>query len=594
MRSVLLMLLAIGVIGCSGSLGSPEAGVLLGDAGSPAAASGVLGPGAGAGPVGAMPSAAAGLGAGGAGSVVLPPGATTNGTGQVVDENGNVISRPYTTPPADSTPIPARAWLLTHDQYAASVANFLGTAPDVSAFAPLVNAGQFANFSNAGFVRVDLAGDYADAAASAVAALSDVQLAALVPSGMVDAASFDAFLAASIRRAFRRPAAPTDVARYRALFDTAAAAGDVALGYRAVLETLFTSPYFLYRMEIGPAGQEALPTFQLTDHELASFLSYSLLDAPPTTALSSAADAGQLSAPATLQTAVQSLLADPRAQVQFTSFLSEWLEVASFDAVEKFEATFPGFAQVQDAMQLELDAFLSQNGSLSSGSLASLLTASVPAVDPGLTAFYASDPSAPPGPANRVGLLALGAVLAHHAKPQLTSPTLRGLFVRHRMFCQKIELPPDLDPPPLSDTEERARPTTTRELYELHAADPLCASCHKLVDPIGFNLEAYDGAGRIRTAENGEPLQTTASLVNTDVDREIDTPQQLAAALAQSTWVRECLAIQAYRFYYGGEESSRGAGPITAAVAASGAEGRAGELVAALLSGVAGMQRSRE
>jgi hypothetical protein len=192
-----------------------------------------------------------------------------------------------------------------------------------------------------------------------------------------------------------------------------------------------------------------------------------------------------------------------------------------------------------------------------------LLTA--PVVPTGaLGAFYASDPSSGGSMGTRTGVLGLGAVVSLRAKPNSTSPTLRGLFVRERFMCQAIHLPAD-QPPDITETQMRSNPRTTRELYELHAANDTCAGCHALLDPVGFNFEDLDAAGRFRVTENGFPVDTTGLFQDSDVNGMMANRGDLATALSQSEWVRECVAIQAFRFYFGQVEANRGVPPVQAA-----------------------------
>ena len=147
----------------------------------------------------------------------------------------------------------------------------------------------------------------------------------------------------------------------------------------------------------------------------------------------------------------------------------------------------------------EARAFLRQMGGIQ-GTVAGLLTAPVSDAAPALRACYESDTSGASA-APRIGLLSLGAVLAKTAKQYLTSPTLRGLFIRDQLLCQHIALP--------DRTSRRLRSKRPRRgwrrgrpvsFYDQHAKEPACASCHALVDPLGYALEGFDGAGRFRTA----------------------------------------------------------------------------------------------
>lgn len=530
------------------------------------------------------------------GSAVASNGASSGDEAPpTADQGGSGSSSEFVEPQAAAPELPARTWRLTHEQYRRSVAQLVGIEPDVSGFVPDAAGVFFDNFSSTGFVRVDLANGYFEAARATAQQLTEPQLSALTSCDLAPACA-ERFIEEFATRAFRRPAQAEEVATYREIYDTALATGDPLDGFRAVVHGVLNSPLFLYRTEIGPTGSEGSERFELTDYEVASLISYSLLDAPPTDGLLQAAARGELTQTDDLAEQVRQLLSDPRAQSQLSSFLTQWLEVQHFSDVEKFAEVFPGFEAVKPRMLEETRAFFEQSARPSSR-FSQLLLDPVPAVDSALDAFYLSDPSAPANP-TRLGVLALGSVLASHAKAYLTSPTLRGTFVRRRMFCQEITLPPGFTPPPLSETEELGIAKTTRELYERHQTDPSCSVCHRLTDDIGFSLEEFDGAGRLRTLDTtqglAEPIDSTAMLTDTDVDRPIEDHMDLAQALSESELVRQCFAIQAFRFYFGQHESSAGQPAILEAHRALRRGGTLGELMVGVLSTPSTFSRIRE
>ncbi len=454
---------------------------------------------------------------------------------------------------SDSALLPARVWRLSHEQYRKSVVALTGMEPDLSNFAPESGNGKFTTFSSTAFVQVDLAGNYYNVAKTIASEIATQKLAALT-SCPLTASCRDDFIRELAGRAFRTPLTPETREGLNAVFDLASAQATVESGFRAVLAAVLNSPLFLYRKEIGPETALSSAEFELTPHQVAEFLSFSLLDAPPPAWLGETADAGLLN-PKDLASVLQKLMDEPDFTTALHHFLTEWLEVAFFDQVQKSDV-FPGFDAARPLMQSELHEFFRESGAPERG-LRNLLLDPVPPVSPALENFYSSDPSAPAA-TPRIGILALGSVLASHAKSYLTSPTLRGLFVRARLFCQDVSLPPGFTPPPLSETEGLKVARSTRELYERHAAEPLCASCHELTDNIGFALEAFDGAGRSRSLDATQgfqiPLNTTAELVDTDVDRLLTGPGDLSVALSESSAVKECFARQAFRFYFGQEE----------------------------------------
>lgn len=550
-RLALSLSLALGPLACSGGE-SPE-------------------PGAGAGGRGSL-STGSGDGVGGD-SLAGIGGNLTAGTG---GESGSGAG-------ASSGLLPARVWRLSHEQYRKSVVDLVGIEPDLSNFSPESGNGKFTNFSSTAFVQVDLAANYYKVAQTIATDLSTSQLAALTNCPLMTGCR-DEFIAELGAKAFRAPVPVEVKTRLTALFDLASAEVGTESAFRAVLTAILNSPLFLHRKEIGPESEPASPELNLTDHQLAEFLSFSLLGSPPPAWLRDAADAGSLSA-GDLTPTLERLMAEPAFSTELGQFLTEWLEVSFFDQVEKSDV-FPGFETARPLMLQELREFLAQSGSSERG-LKNLLLDPVPPVSPALENFYGSDPSAPQS-AERIGILGLGSVLASHAKSYLTSPTLRGKFVRARFLCREITLPEGFTPPPLSETEALGVAKSTRELYEQHQLQAVCATCHELTDPIGFALEAFDGAGRVRTLDTTQgfsvPVDTTATLVESDVDRPLLGAKDLSVALSESNTVKECLARQAFRFYFGQEELTKQEPAVMTAFERLRTEDKLGALAAALFS----------
>ena len=534
-------------------------------------------------------------------------GAVPNNAIPQPDADGNL---PYTAPTAVSAALPARTWKLTHEQYRLSILDFLGVDVPIvddtgaSLLEPEINSGVFRNMAQSGFVSVALAEDYHTIAEDVTAALTDDQLNAQIPCGRIDVACRDEFLQSAIGRAFRRPASAEDVTRFAALFDLAnghaATLADPAAGFRAVLRALLTSPYFLYRTEIGvDAAQQ---DFSLTDFEVASFLSYSVLGRPPSADLLSAAERGELRTAESLRPVLESLLGAPEAADQLREFMQEWLEVFEFGDAEVVRKDLASFESVRSAMLEETQSFLAQHGGFP-GNLTGLLTSPLPLPSGALGTFYLSEPTGAAADQTRTGVLALGTVLATNAKEGATSPTLRGLFLRERLLCQDFVVPQFV--PDIGETLQREQPQTTRELYELHAAVPSCAVCHKLIDGVGITFESLDEAGRFRSAQNGVAIDTSGRLLNTDVNTELRDHAQLAQALAQSEWVRECMSRQAFRFYFGlataaerradgtRERENRGLPPIQDGRVALSGSGTIRDLVTAVLSSPSTLARTR-
>ncbi len=538
---------------------------------------------------------------------VIAGSTETTGSEPEVAADGSL---PYVAPAPASGVLQARTWKLTHEQYRRSMEQVLGVpvslvdADGLPRLQPEIDSGVFRNIALSSFVSTALAEDYDRVAEEVTDALGEGALRALIPCGEIQASCRDEFLRSVLQKAFRRPATDEDLTRFSALFDLAQDAaellGDPAAGFRAVLRGVLTSPYFLYRTEIGDDASQR--DFALTDYEVASFLSYSLLGEPPGASLLAAAERGELTDAGALEQLIQSLLAEPAAALQLREFMLEWLEVLHFLDPEIVRKDLALFDAVRTEMWGETLGFLDRHAGMT-GDPTTLLTTPVPLPSGALGDFYMSGPTSDVADQTRTGVLALGTLLATNAKEGATSPTLRGVFLRERFLCQDfVELP---NVPDINDTAEREQPRTTRELYEFHASIPSCASCHDLIDGTGMTFENLDEVGRFRGSENDIPVDTSGRLLQTDVDTELRDHTQLAEALAQSEWVRECLSRQAFRFYFGvatsGERSregtlereDRGMPPIQAGRAALGRGGSFAELVTALMTSSSTLQRTR-
>ena len=504
---------------------------------------------------------------------------TDGGLGEQVGEDGVPLIR-------------ARAWRLTHSEYQASVRDLTGIEPELDAPPPDAQ-GYYKNQSALLQVPLATAKYYFDAAESIAAALSAADLNRLAPCGSLSCP--DEFIAAIVGRAFRRPATSEELASYRALYDVATTASDASYPYRAVIQAVLNSPHFLYRSEVGSSERQTEQVFQLTDYETASFLSYALLGTPPPETLLDAAARGELATTAGLVAAVDALLASPDGAHGLRKFLENWLQVPDMRLIDKDSELFTGYGEtIQDLMQQEAQVFIEQVGILD-GTAPSLVTVPVPSVSPDLDAFYRGDPSGAAG-GMRLGGLALGSVLAEHGRFNLSSPVLRGLFVRNRVLCQVVESPPEnvntaIEPPVAGGPVQ-----TTRQSFEAHTSNAVCQQCHQYLDTLGFPFESFDGAGRFRTTENGVAIDTSGELVGTDVDRVVANYEELVQAISESANYRDCVALQGFRYLFGQMEPEGEGVPraVTQGREALATSGRLGDLLHGLLSAdVSVLQRQR-
>jgi len=396
------------------------------------------------------------------------------------------------------------------------------------------------------------------------------------------------------RRAWRRPLTEADRDRYLGIFVAAAEDEGFRAGIRWVIAGLLQSPHFLYRSELGQEGADG---FTLSDWELATELSYLVLQTTPDDLLLDAAQAGELSTPEGLGDQLERLTATDGASRTMEQFVGHWLLLDRLPIVARDPQLFPSFtAGVRSAMAGETDRMV-RDALAQGGGLTELLSSDATFLNPELAAFY--DIPLGDGPPDdegfvrtdtsgtgRGGLLASGALLTVHGLPTGSSPIHRGVLVRERLLCQDLPPPPanvDASPPPV-DPE-----LSTRERYAAHSDVHECASCHSMIDPIGFAFEHFDGVGRWRDTEGPHTIDATGEIVGSpSSDGTFDGVQELQAHLAGAADVEPCFAEQWLRFGTGlADELGCSTLPLADAVAATG--GR----LDAVYSGIAGLPHFR-
>jgi len=403
-----------------------------------------------------------------------------------------------------------------------------------------------------------------NAEAVAAWAVSNDKVAQFAPCTTVDEACARQLVEAFGRRAFRTPLDDSDprIGPYVQLFMAEGSFPDAA---QAVISAMLQSPYFLYRGELGsPIGT----TFELTPFELASSLAYLVTgDAPDDLLISAASSvaAGGLTIPAMLDQQAARLL-DPSGATHATAvmgFMKGWLGLDRLYTTAKNQTVYMLSNDMRDDMAAEtqdliLEAF---DGG---GSFASLLLADHTFLNQDLATFYGLDPTGLTSAFSSVpivagmprdpGLLAHATLLNGYARPDTSSPTQRGHLVRSRLLCQAV--PP---PPANVDTTFKATTTalTTRQHVENEHSLGGCDTCHKLMDPIGFAFEHYDGFGRHRDSENGVAIDATGTIVDVNPREGSPTFDGLAgkgglgAYLAGSDDVRQCLVRYWSYYSYG-------------------------------------------
>ncbi len=349
-----------------------------------------------------------------------------------------------------------------------------------------------------------------------------------------DDAAVEAALGEFASRAYRRPAAPGEVAylieRYRKA-KRGGAAWDEAIG--SALKAVFVSPSFLFRVEQGvsePDGERALG-----DYELASRLSYFLWMSMPDERLLELAAEKRLSQPRTLRAEMRRMLADPKADAFLAAFPEQWLGYRALGgSVKPDDVEFPDFTPALAAsMHGEAQAFFAHL-MRRDRSLLELIDADYAFLDEALARHYGVEDVVGPelrrvelGGSPRGGVLGMGAVLTATSLPVRTSPVVRGKWALETLLGDELPPPPP-DAGELPEPEEDAAPKSLRELYAEHRRNPSCAACHDRVDPIGFGLENFDAIGRWRSEEGGKPIDASGVLPGGE---SFDGPAGLKAVL---------------------------------------------------------------
>jgi hypothetical protein len=358
-------------------------------------------------------------------------------------------------------------------------------------------------------------------------------------------------LTAFATRAFRRPATAEEVGKLVAFVDLAKGLGGTALeGVQLAVRAVLVSPHFLFRVELDddPAAPEVR---SLTGHEIASRLSYFLWSSMPDQALFDAAAAGSLADAAEIRKQATRMLADPRSDSLITNFAGQWLHTREIDSVTPEAAVYPGFdATLRASMKKETELFFAEflRGDVK---LPELLTANWSFVDAKLATHYGlpaptSAFAKTPLSGARRGLLGHGSILTTTSYPDRTSPVKRGHFVLEELLCT----PPPPPPPGVEALAPQPNKTgTIRERMEAHRTDPVCASCHQVMDPIGFGLENFDGIGRYRTDEGGAPIDASGVLPGTGA--KFSDSVGLVTELATDPRLGRCVAQQLYTYALG-------------------------------------------
>lgn len=339
-------------------------------------------------------------------------------------------------------------------------------------------------------------------------------------------------------QAYGRPLDGDDVDDLMAFYALGAADGGFEAGIRTAIEAMLASPHFLLRIERQPRRVGPGDVYALDDVALARRLSFFLWGANPDDELLALAAKGRLSQDRVLVRQAQRMLSDPRSEALATRFAALWLRLQDLDKVQPDSFWFPNYSQqLMTGMRRETELFF-YDLVREDRSVLDLYRANYSFMNERVARHYGIE-GVTGDEFRRVeypddqrhGILGHGSVLVQTSLGNRTSPVLRGKWVLQVV----LGTPPPPPPPGVPDLEETegsasGRVLTTRERLEEHRRNPVCASCHKVMDPIGLALDNFDVTGRWRIRENGSPLDTGSTFYDGE---KISTPADLSRKLLE-------------------------------------------------------------
>ena len=317
-------------------------------------------------------------------------------------------------------------------------------------------------------------------------------------------------LATLARRAYRRPIIETDMQELVGSYNEGRADGGFEAGIEFALRRLLVSPEFLFRTEADPAGVAPNTAYRIADMELASRLSFFLWSSVPDDELLNLAHQGKLKDPAVLEGQVHRMLADVRSKAIVANFAGQWLYLRNVPSLGSEPYKDPDFDEsLRQALRRETELFVESIIS-EDRSVLDLLTADYTFLNerlakhygiPNLSGSHFRRVVLPEGSVRR-GLLGKGSILAVTSYANRTSPVNRGKWILENILGTPPPAPPP-NVPALDEKQKGPAALTMRDRMVQHRANPVCASCHSMMDPLGFALENFDQTGRWREMDRG-------------------------------------------------------------------------------------------
>jgi uncharacterized protein DUF1592/uncharacterized protein DUF1588/uncharacterized protein DUF1585/uncharacterized protein DUF1587/uncharacterized protein DUF1595/cbb3-type cytochrome c oxidase subunit III len=327
-------------------------------------------------------------------------------------------------------------------------------------------------------------------------------------------------LANLMRRAYRRPVDEQDLKKPMELYRAGRAVGDFEAGVELALSSVLVNPQFLFHIERDPSNVQPHTAYKIDDVELASRLSFFLWSSIPDDELLDMAASGELSRGENLERQVRRMLADEQSRTLVSNFAGQWLYLRNLEGVNPDMRLFPDFDDnLRQAMRQETELFF-ESIVREDRSVLDFIKADYTYLNERLAKHYGI-PHVYGSHFRRVsleenshrgGLLRQGSILAVTSYATRTSPVIRGQWVLKNLVGAPPPPPPGNVPPLKDNTVSSA--LSVRERLEQHRADATCASCHRMIDPVGFALENFDAVGRWRESEEGGPVDAAGGFID--------------------------------------------------------------------------------
>jgi hypothetical protein len=504
-------------------------------------------------------------GAGGETTTATTTGTTTETTtGSTTDSTGGTGGSTSTV--VLISPAPGGVRRLIGRQYVGSIRTLLGDAAALAASPPAdpqLDGLEAIGATDLATPASSVEAYEVSARAIATAAIADPatvsKIVPCLPSGFADSACLSQFVTSFGHQAYRRPLTTAEVDRVTAAGMIAANAySSFDAGLETALSAMLQSPYFLYIVEIGVPDQDDPKIRHLTGPELATRMSFFLLNSTPDAALLDSAEKGGLDTDDGVRAAAAAMVKRPEAKSAVSAFYNEIYHLNEVTTLQKDPALFPLFSPAlaasmrEETLRLIEDVVWTRNADAME-----IITANYTFVDSQLATLYGVAQPPPgqfakatlPAEQKRSGFLGQAAFLARGAHTKDTSPTRRGAFVREALMCDPVPPPPPGVNPNFPDD---GIPKTAKDKLTQHMMDPSCAGCHELIDPIGFALENFDSIGAYRTTELGFPIDPQATVEDIG---SFASAAELASVLASDPRTEACTVLKLFRHSIGHHET---------------------------------------